>query len=124
MAITKAKKLPHKGERPIYPEPKLISDIKEVAARYGFENTSKLRYWETQFPMLRPEKRGGDRIYNRGDIELLDEIVYLVEYKGHQLAAARQLIESGRSQRNKINRAIEQLETVKAYLEDLKEVLT
>lgn len=116
--------MPHKGERPLYPEPKLLSDINEVAARYGFENTSKLRYWESQFPMLSPEKRRGDRIYTRADIELLDEIVYLVEYKKHKLAAACQIIESGRSQRNKINRVIEQLETVRLYLKNLKEILS
>lgn len=108
---------------PVYKEPKLYSDINEVAKRYGFE-PSKLRYWETVFPMLKPEKRSGDRIYTPADIELLDEIVYLVEYKKHKLTAARQLIESGRSQRNKINRTIEQLETVRAYLQDLKEILT
>jgi DNA-binding transcriptional MerR regulator len=109
--------------RPVYEEPKYNSDINEIAARYGFE-PSKLRYWETVFPMLKPEKRSGDRIYTRADVELLDEIVYLVEFKKHKLAAARQIIESGRSQRNKINHSIEQLEKVKAYLQDLKDILT
>ena len=101
---------------------KLYYDINEVAARYGFE-PSKLRYWETVFPMLKPEKRSGDRIYTPADLELLDEIVYLVEHKKHKLAAARQMIESGRSQRNKINRVIQQLETVRRYLEDLKDIV-
>jgi DNA-binding transcriptional MerR regulator len=115
--------MPKDISKPSYDEPKLYSDINEVAARYGFE-PSKLRYWETVFPMLHPEKRSGDRIYTRADIELLDEIVYLVEHKKHKLAAARQMIESGRSQRNKINRVIEQLETVKLYLKNLKEILS
>ena len=107
---------------PTYAEPKLFSDINEVAARYGFE-PSKLRYWETVFPMLKPEKRSGDRIYTLADIELLDEIVYLVEYKKHKLSAARQIIESGKGQRNKINRVIQHLEIVKRYLEDLKDIV-
>lgn len=59
---------------------KLYYNINEVAARYGFD-ASKLRYWESVFPMLKPEKRGGDRIYTSADLEILDEIVYLVEHK-------------------------------------------
>jgi len=101
---------------------KLYHDINEVADRYGFE-PSKLRYWETVFPMLKPQKRGGNRIYTTADIELLDEIVYLVEHKKHKLTAVKKIIETGRSQRTKINRAIEQLEAIKRYLVDIKELI-
>lgn len=101
---------------------KLYYNINEVAARYGFD-ASKLRYWESVFPMLKPEKRGGDRIYTPEDLEVLDEIVYLVEHKKHKLVAARQIMETGRSQRLKIKRAVQQLETVKRYLQDVKELM-
>ena len=101
---------------------KLYYNINEAAARYGFD-ASKLRYWESVFPMLKPEKRGGDRIYTPEDLEVLDEIVYLVEQKKHKLAAARQIMETGRSQRLKIKRAVQQLETVKRYLQDVKELM-
>lgn len=100
---------------------KLYYDINEVAARYGFE-PSKLRYWETVFPMLKPQKRSGDRIYTPADIELLDEIVDLVERKKHKLSAVKKIIETGRGQRKKINNVIAQLESIKRYLEDLKEL--
>ncbi len=106
--------------KPLDPH-KLYYNINEVAARYGFE-PSKLRYWETVFPMLQPEKRSGDRIYTLADIELLDEIVYLVENQKQKLSVARKIIESGKSQRNNINRVIQQLETVKRYLQDIKEL--
>ena len=102
---------------------KLYYDINEVAARYGFD-PSKLRYWESVFPMLKPEKRGGDRIYTLDDLEILDEIVHLVENKKHKLAAARQIMESGRGQRLKVKRVIQQLETVKRYLQDVKELVS
>ncbi|MEZ4905433.1 MAG: hypothetical protein R2822_28555 [Spirosomataceae bacterium] len=62
--------------------------------------------------------------YTLADIELLDEIVYLVEHKKHKLSAAKKIIETGRSQRTQINRTIEQLETVKRYLENLKEIIS
>ncbi|MFN4145173.1 MAG: MerR family transcriptional regulator [Runella sp.] len=101
---------------------KVFYDINEVAARYGFA-PSKLRHWEKVFPMLKPPRRGGDRIYSNDDVELLDEIVYLVEKKKHKLEAAIEIIESKRSQRIKINRTIEQLEQIKQHLVELKELI-
>lgn len=36
---------------------------------------SVLRFWETEFPMLKPVKSGaGQRLYRRADIELIQEI--------------------------------------------------
>ncbi|MCU0342054.1 MAG: MerR family transcriptional regulator [Spirosomaceae bacterium] len=94
--------------------------IAEVGERYGFE-LSKLRYWETVFPMLKPQKRGGERFYSQNDLEVLDEIVYLVEKKKHKLDAARQIMATGRSNRRKINQARERLLEIKAYLVEIKE---
>lgn len=96
--------------------------INEVAERYGFEY-SKLRYWETVFPMLKPQKRGGDRIYDKDDLEVLDEIVYLVEKKKHKLEAARQIMAKGRSNRIKIKQARERLAEIRAYLTAIKELM-
>ena len=39
-----------------------------------------------------------------------------------ELNQIRKIIESGKSQRNNINRVIQQLETVKRYLQDIKEL--
>lgn len=54
-----------------------------------------LRYWEEQFPMLRPVKRsGGRRHYRPEDIALLEEIHALVHAQGYTLRGARQFLES------------------------------
>lgn len=54
-----------------------------------------LRYWEEQFPMLRPVKRsGGRRYYRPEDIALLEEIHTLVHAQGYTLRGARQFLES------------------------------
>lgn len=54
-----------------------------------------LRYWEEQFPMLRPVKRsGGRRLYRPEDIALLEEIHHLVHSQGYTLRGARQFLES------------------------------
>ena len=54
-----------------------------------------LRYWEEQFPMLRPVKRSGARRYYRpDDIAMLERIDRLVHAEGYTLRGARQLLEA------------------------------
>ena len=53
-----------------------------------------LRYWEEQFPMLRPVKRsGGRRYYRPEDMALLEEIHRLVHQQGYTLRGARKALE-------------------------------
>src|SRR5690606_27016740 len=55
-----------------------------------------LRYWEQQFPMLRPLKRsGGRRYYRPEDVSLVETIDRLVNREGYTLKGARQAIERG-----------------------------
>jgi DNA-binding transcriptional MerR regulator len=55
-----------------------------------------LRYWEDQFPMLRPVKRsGGRRYYRPEDVSLVRRINQLVHGEGYTLRGARQAIEAG-----------------------------
>lgn len=50
---------------------------------------STLRFWEKEFPQLRPMKnKKGDRIYNLKDIDILKEIKYLTHEKGIRIAKA------------------------------------
>ncbi len=49
-----------------------------------------LRYWETQFPMLRPKKgRSGSRMYRARDLELLERIKTLLYEKGFTIKGAK-----------------------------------
>ena len=49
-----------------------------------------LRYWETEFHSLRPQKtRSGQRLYRRQDIELLLRIRHLLYEKRFTIAGAR-----------------------------------
>lgn len=55
-----------------------------------------LRYWEEQFPMLRPVKRsGGRRYYRPEDVRLLATIDRLVHREGYTLRGAKLAIEGG-----------------------------
>ncbi len=55
-----------------------------------------LRYWEEQFPMLRPLKRsGGRRYYRPGDIAMVETIDRLVHREGYTLKGAKKALQSG-----------------------------
>ena len=97
-------------------------DINQVAAKFQLE-PSTLRFWEKEFPMLKPEKRGGDRIYTPEDVEMLVEIVDLVKKKKYTLKGARIYIETNRARVIKINRTIRQLEEVKLHMEHLRDFM-
>lgn len=69
--------------------------IGEVATALGIRQ-HVLRYWEEQFPMLRPLKRsGGRRYYRADDIALLMQINRLVHDEGYTLRGARAMLEGG-----------------------------
>jgi DNA-binding transcriptional MerR regulator len=49
-----------------------------------------LRYWETEFPTLRPTKtRSGHRLYRRKDVETILEIKRLLYQQGFTIEGAR-----------------------------------
>lgn len=58
-----------------------------------------LRYWETEFPMLSPEKDENDqRRYRKSDIELVLEIKRLLYTEKFTIAGARKQLRSGRGE--------------------------
>jgi DNA-binding transcriptional MerR regulator len=73
--------------------PEALRTIGEVAAVLGIRQ-HVLRYWEQQFPMLRPLKRsGGRRYYRTEDVELVATIDRLINREGYTLRGARQAVE-------------------------------
>lgn len=84
----------HAADAPLIPD-RLYFKIGDVAQICGVE-TYVLRFWETQFPQLKPNKSGtGQRLYRRRDVELALEIKRLVHGQGYTLAGARQALEGG-----------------------------
>ncbi len=75
--------------------PGAFRTIGEVTKALGIRQ-HVLRYWEEQFPMLRPVKRsGGRRYYRPEDVRLIETIDRLVHREGYTLRGARQAIEAG-----------------------------
>ena len=57
-----------------------------------------LRYWEQQFPMLRPLKRSGSRRYYRArDVAMIEEIDKLVNRQGFTIKGAKKALSDRRS---------------------------
>lgn len=79
-------------ESPTIPD-RLYFKIGDVARICEVE-TYVLRFWESQFPQLKPNKSGtGQRLYRKRDVELALEIKRLVHAEGYTLAGARQTLE-------------------------------
>jgi len=75
--------------------PDALRTIGEVSAGFGIKQHI-LRYWEQQFPTLRPLKRsGGRRYYRPEDVALVGQIDRLSNRDGYTLKGARQVLESG-----------------------------
>jgi DNA-binding transcriptional MerR regulator len=75
--------------------PEAFRTIGEVSAALGIK-PHVLRYWEEQFPTLRPVKRaGGRRLYRPEDVELIATIDRLVHREGYTLRGARLALDGG-----------------------------
>ena len=75
--------------------PDALRTIGEVATAFNIR-PHVLRYWEDQFPMLRPLTRaGGRRYYRPEDVALLSEISRLLYQEGFTIRGARQALSEG-----------------------------
>ena len=78
---------------------RLFFRIGEVCKIVGVE-TYVLRFWESEFPELAPQKsKAGHRVYRRIDVEMILKIKDLLYNRGFTIAGARkQLTKSRRLQ--------------------------
>ena len=102
---------------------KLYYSIKEVAQKFGL-NESTLRYWETEFPSLKPRTTGQKvRMYTEKDIKEIDTIYNLVKVRGFKLAAARKMMYENRAKVDKTGDVLKTLISVRDELQLLKRQL-
>jgi len=93
---------------------KLFYKIGEVSKILGV-NTYVLRFWETEFPFLKPKKsKGGQRLYTKREIEILILIKKM-------LYEEKYTIEGVRKKLNKIyNTSGSQMDNKKEIIERVK----
>ncbi|MBP6396683.1 MAG: MerR family transcriptional regulator [Saprospiraceae bacterium] len=76
---------------------KLYYSISEVAELLSV-NTSLIRYWEKEFPQLRPNKiANGERRFTQKDIDLLKQIQALLKDQGYTIDGARKTLKNENS---------------------------
>lgn len=74
------------------PESKLYRSISEVSEMLDVK-AHVLRYWETQFSMLRPKKnRAGNRMYRPDEVRMLLRIKELLYERRYTIAGARRTL--------------------------------
>lgn len=90
-----------------------IGDVSEIL---GIPE-STLRYWETQFTIIKPRRNKKNiRYYTPHDIEIISKVYYLVKEKGLKLDAAQAQIRHNRDGVDKRYDAIEQLKAIREQL--------
>lgn len=81
---------------------KLYFRIGDVAKLCGVE-AYVLRFWESEFPQLKPNKSGtGQRLYRRRDVELALRIKHLLYVDGYTIAGARQVFSAESRESKKV----------------------
>lgn len=82
-----------------------------------------LRYWEQEFPQLKPLKRRGNRrYYQRQDVIMVRQIRNLLYEHGFTIGGARQRL-SGEDVKNDVNHSQQMVQQMRRELEDLLRVL-
>ena len=99
---------------------KAYYSITEVAEMFGI-NPTTLRFWEKQFPTLRPRTMGNNkRQYSDKDIEQVRLIHNLVKVRGFKIAAARKIIGNNRDGADRRADVLSRLISVREELQALK----
>ena len=92
------------------PEQKKYFSISEVSSMLDVK-PHVLRYWESQFPLLRPRKsRGGNRMYQAKDLDVVRCIQEMLHQRGYTIAGAKQRIAAEMRKRSPVPEGERQLD--------------
>lgn len=92
-----------------------------------------LRFWETEFPQLKPTKGStGQRMYRRGDVETVLRIKRLLYEEGFTIAGAREHLKLETKRKKKVQAPLlfpveprgDDIKRVRQGLQDILAILT
>jgi DNA-binding transcriptional MerR regulator len=118
------KEMSMEADLPEIPEDEVLYNkqyygIGEVAAMFKV-NTSLLRYWESEFDILKPRKNGkGDRFFRPDDVKNLQVIHHLLRQKKFTIEGAKDYLKNNKQSKEKFE-MIKQLEQLKRFLLEMK----
>lgn len=105
---------------------KLFYTMGEVAEMFDV-NQSLIRYWESQFRVLRPKRnKKGNRLFTPEDIRNLKLIYHLVKERGMTLDGAKKALRQAAADGAAMNRdaeLMERLQHIRSLLEEVREDL-
>lgn len=79
-----------------------------------------LRYWETEFPQIKPDKgKSKQRLYSKKDLDTILQIKHLLYKEGYTIAGARRKLNG----RDDSGLAEEAIESIKKELREILEML-
>ena len=82
-----------------------------------------LRYWEQEFPQLKPVKRRGTRrYYQRRDVLIIRQIRSLLYEEGFTIGGARQRL-TGEEAREDLNQSQQIVKQIRMELEEILKIL-
>ena len=92
-----------------------IGEVSDITAIESYV----LRYWESEFPFLKPRKnKAGQRVYARKDLELVIQIKNLLYKEKYTIAGVRK-----RFSDNSIKKSSVSIETIRSIKKRLKGIL-
>lgn len=112
----------HNNELPSIPSKRYftIGEVSELCA----VKPHVLRYWEQEFPQLKPVKRRGNRrYYQRQDVILIRQIRHLLYSEGYTITGARQRL-SGEDAHVEDDQRKRMIHELRAELEDVLQILS
>ncbi len=99
---------------------RMFHRIGEVVEQTGIP-AHVLRYWESEFPMLKPRKGGGgQRMYHNNDIDLINRIKDLLYTRRFTLEGARKALQqkdAGPPDTARIQRWTNEIQEIRQLLE-------
>ena len=99
---------------------KLYYTIGEVAKAFDV-NTSLIRFWESEFSVIKPKKNAkGNRYFTKDDIKNIELIYHLVKERGYTLEGAKTHLKTNNKDTLENFDIIRKLNKVKSALLELK----
>ncbi|MDO8928788.1 MAG: MerR family transcriptional regulator [Bacteroidota bacterium] len=102
---------------------KVFYSIGEVADLFGV-NTSKIRFWENEFDILKPHKNNkGNRMFTIEDIENLKLINHLLKERGMTIKGAQKKLKENKEDTLQNFEVVSRLQEIRQMLVEIKEEL-
>ena len=98
--------------------------IAEVAEQFNVAE-SLLRFWEKEFPHVKPRTAGQSNVrqYTEKNIEDLKIIYNLIKVRGMKIAAAKQVLSKNKKAANDTSEIINRLQSIKTELLEISREL-